>query len=267
MIRRRRSTRPPSQIQRALRRSRWRTALQWLRPRWLSILGALGCFGGVLGIFISPSFRVEQVTVRRDAGSAGEEVTRATQLAQVIGQNIFLVNTQRVAQEVAQVPSVRQARVMPRFPNAVEVEIVERAPIAVWQTPHGGFLVDDQGYVLAEAGEGTPPSKPSMMTVRDTTGRELRLGDQVSQRSLLAARELVLAMPAAGVKVREVELGAQGLVFVTESGWKVIFGETDALNAKLANLAVMTEQAQKQNLRIAVLDLRPKDRPFYQLQQ
>ena len=264
MIRRRRSTRPPSQIQRALRRSRWRTALEWLRPRWLSILGALGCFSGTLGLFISPSFRVEQVTIRRDTGSAGEEVTRATRLAQVIGQNIFLVNTQRVAQEVAQVPSVRYARVTPRFPGGVEVEIVERAPIALWQTLHGGFLVDDQGYVLAEAGESAPPS---MMTVRDTTGRELRLGDQVSQRALLAARELVQAMPAAGIKVREVELGAQGLVFVTEAGWKVIFGETDALNAKLANLAVMTEQAQKQNLRIAVFDLRPKDRPFYQLQQ
>jgi hypothetical protein len=94
------------------------------------------------------------------------------------------------------------------------------------------------------------------------------VGDRVDQRTLLAARELVKALPAAGVKVREVEVGPNGLVFTSETGWRIIFGEvaqTKGLNDKLANLASIADAAQKNNLKIAVLDLRPKDRPFYQL--
>ena len=41
---------------------------------------------------------------------------------------------------------------------------------------------------------------------------------------------------------------------------------TFTLNAKLTNLATVADLAKKNNLKIAVLDLRPKDRPFYQLQ-
>ncbi|CAA9307184.1 MAG: hypothetical protein AVDCRST_MAG77-6167 [uncultured Chloroflexi bacterium] len=264
--RRRRASggRPPTEIQRALRRSRWRLALEWLRPRWLSLLGAVACFGGAIGVLLWSDFRVEQVTVRRESASSEEAVTRATQLSQVVGRNIFLVSSQLVAQEVVSIPSVRWARVVPRFPNVVEIEIVERTPIATWQAANGAFLVDDQGYVMAELPPGERPAA-ALLPVRDTSGFELRVGDQVSQRALLAARELVKAMPAAGVRARDVELGPTGLVFTTEAGWRVIFGETEGLNAKLANLAAVAEMAQQRNLKIAVLDLRPKDRPFYQL--
>jgi cell division septal protein FtsQ len=154
----------------------------------------------------------------------------------------------------------------------VEIEIIERVPVARWQAANGSFLVDDQGVVVAEAmasatGSATsgPPGWPAALAVRDTTGRDVRPGDRVDQRALLAARELARALPAAGAGVKEVEYSAQGLVFVTDGGCRVIVGDTEALNAKLANLAAILELARAQDLKLAVVDLRPKERPFYQV--
>jgi cell division septal protein FtsQ len=244
----------------------------WVQARWLSLANAAALVVLGLALLTAPQFQVEQVTVRRQSPSAQEAITRATQLSQVVGHNIFLVNTNRVAREVALVPSVLHARVIPQLPNVVEIEIVERVPVARWHAANGSFLVDDQGVVVAEAmasatGSATsgPPGWPAALTVRDTTGRDVRPGDRVEQRALLAARELARALPAAGAGVKEVEYSPQGLVFVTDGGWRVIVGETEALNAKLANLAAIVELARAQDLKLVVVDLRPKERPFYQV--
>jgi cell division protein FtsQ len=214
-------------------------------------------------LFTSPRFKVEQIAVRRQSASAEAAITRATQLSQVVGHNVFLVNTARVAQEVAAVPSVRSARVVPRFPNHVEIEIVERVPIAVWRTAAGAFFVDDQGYVVAEAGDEVPATLPAL---KDTTGRELHPGDQISQRVLLAAIEVATALPKAGAGVREIEVAPQGVVFTTDAGWRVIVGDAESLNQKLANFAAFVELAKSQSLKVQTLDLRPLDRPFYQVE-
>jgi cell division protein FtsQ len=265
--RRRRSARAEGQVQRALRRSRWRVTMSWLAPRWLSILAGAALFAGTILLLTSPRFRVEQVVVRRDSASAQAAVTKATQMSQVVGRNIFLINTTRVAQEVAAIPSVLQARVLPRLPNVVEIEIVERVPIATWRAHNGTFLVDDQGYVVAEAPpeSGAAADQQALLAVNDTTGRAVAVGDQVDQRALLAARELTKALPAAGASVREVEFSPQGLVLVTDRQWRVIFGDTDSLNSKLASFKAIVDLARSQNVNIRLVDLRPKDRPFYQL--
>ena len=243
-------------------------ARDWLGSRWLSIIAAIGTFTGTLALLTAQQFRVEQVVVRRDSPSAQAALMRATSLSHVVGQNVFLVNTGRVAQEVAAIPSVLRARVVTHLPDVVEIQIQERVPIAAWRAQNGTFLVDDQGYVLGEAPPSATQAEPGAqdtLIVRDTTGREMAPGDHVDQHTLLAAIELAAALPAAGAGAREVEISPQGLVFVTDRQWRVIFGDTDALNAKLANLKAIVDLARTRDLKISSVDLRPKDRPFYQL--
>jgi cell division protein FtsQ len=229
--------------------------------------GAVSLLGLSLLLLTSPRFRVEQVTVLHQSASAEQAITRATQLTQVVGQNIFLLNTSRVAREVAMVPSVLSARVVARFPNTVEIELVERVPVVRWHSSAGAFLVDDQGLVLAEATAESGFPGDAVLGIRDTTGLEIRVGEHVDQRTILAARELAKALPSAGAQAREVEYAPQGLVLVTDGGWRVIFGNTDDLNAKLANLTGIVELARQQGLKLATVDLRPKDRPFFSLAQ
>jgi cell division septal protein FtsQ len=272
-----------NRIEQALRRSRGRRLLHWLRERWLSLSNATALFVLALAMLTTTQCRVEQIAVRHHSASSAEAVTRVTQLSQVIGHNIFLLNTERVAQELATIPSVLTVQVVPRLPNTVEIDIVERVPIATWRTPAGAFLVDEQGFALApaeapgqaQAPPGAPPGAPGrapdpsrqgpLLEVTDTTGQELRLGDQVDQRALLAARELVRALPGAGAQVQAVEYSSQGLVLVTDGGWRVVIGEARDLNHKLAGFAAVVDLARQHNLAIKLVDVRPRDRPVYQL--
>jgi POTRA domain, FtsQ-type/Cell division protein FtsQ len=268
-----------NRFQQALRRSRGRQLLHWLRERWLSLSNAVALLVLALAMLTTAQCRVEQIAVRRHSASSAEAVTRVTQLSQVIGHNIFLLNTERVAQELATIPSVLTVQVVPRLPNTVEIDIVERVPIATWRTPAGAFLVDAQGFALApaepqgqaQAPAGAPPPAPDparqtpLLEVHDTTGQELRLGDQVDQRALLAARELVRALPGTGAQVQAVEYSPQGLVLVTDGGWRVVIGEARDLNHKLAGFAAVVDLARQHNLAIKLVDVRPRDRPVYQL--
>jgi cell division septal protein FtsQ len=264
-----------NRIQQALRRSRGRQLLHWLRERWLSLSNAAALFVLALAMLTTAQCRVEQIAVRRHSASSAEAVTRVTQLSQVIGHNIFLLNTERVAQELATIPSVLTVQVVPRLPNTVEIDIVERVPIATWRTPAGAFLVDEQGFALApaetagqaQAPDGAPGAarQTPLLEVTDTTGQALRLGDQVDQRALLAARELVRALPGAGAQVQAVEYSPQGLVLVTDGGWRVVIGEARDLNHKLASFAAVVDLARQHNLAIKLVDVRPRDRPVYQL--
>lgn len=262
MIRRRRIVRS-SRIQQALRRSRWRQLLHWLAGRWLSVANSVALFFLALAMLTTSRCRVEEIAVRRHSASSAEAVTRVTQLSQVVGHNIFLLNTERVARDLATIPSVLSVRVVPRLPHTVEIDIVERVPIATWRAASGAFLVDDQGFALAEASDDRPET--SRLTIWDSTGRAVRLGDRIDQRALLAARELAKAFPLSGAQVQAVEYSPQGLVVVTERGWRVLFGEAEALNDKLASFVAIVELARQQDLRIRFVDLRPKDRPFYQV--
>jgi cell division protein FtsQ len=260
-VNRSRARRPA--IERALRRPWWRRGLSWVGQRWLSLANAAALVMLGIGLLRSPQFRVEQVVVRRESASAQAAVTRATQLSQVVGYNIFLINTSVVADEVASIPSVRSVRVIPRFPNVVEIELVERTPIATWTTNNGQFLVDDQGVIVGDAPE--PAAGALDLQVRDTTGQELHLGDRVHQMSLLAARELKGALETLGANVQGVEISPLGIELVTEAGCRVIFGGPESLNAKVAAFAAISDLTRSRGLRLELIDLRPKDRPYYRV--
>lgn len=256
--RRRRSSGPPRPARRTYQ---VHTLGVGIRERWLSAACGLALVW-LAGILLSqPAFRVAQITVLYGGPSAETALTKAHQVSHVVAYNIFLLNSRRLGEEIARVPSVKRAKVLPQLPDRVAVELNERQPIALWRTQAETFLVDDDGQVIAEAGERSLP-----LVITDVSGRSLVPGDRVERRVLLVAGELQRVLPSLGAAPREIEYNWAGLTVVTDGGWRVLFGDLEHLNRKLQYLAAITALAQRQNLRLALVDLRPKDRPYYQAQ-
>lgn len=64
------------------------------------------------------------------------------------GQSIFGVNLRQARARLLSLPWVADAEVTRRYPDDIEVRVVERVPFARWQTVKGLFVVEKQGRVI-----------------------------------------------------------------------------------------------------------------------
>ena len=67
-----------------------------------------------------------------------------------VGDSILHADLNAVHTRVAQLPWVSEVRVSRKLPDTIHVELVEKRPVAIWQTKGRMFLVDDEGEVISE---------------------------------------------------------------------------------------------------------------------
>jgi cell division protein FtsQ len=77
------------------------------------------------------------------------------------GGPLIAVDTAAVAERVAALEGVASVHVRRAWPHTVEVEVTERVPVALWQTPQGLFEVDGTGLPYRPAPE-PPPALPRL---------------------------------------------------------------------------------------------------------
>lgn len=152
-------------------------------------------------------------------------------------------------------PSVAEVRVERVWPGTVEVDVVERAPVAVVSVAGGEALVAADGIVvdvLALDPVAAGPATAGLARIEGTSS--LAAGDQFEAGDLLAVaaalpdpiRSMVAAI-GPGESSGEVELRLAG-------GGTVRIGATDQLDAKL--VAAVTVLTQVDARCLAVLDVR-----------
>lgn len=235
------------------------------RARAVAFAGALAIASAMAALVQSPAFRVEQVVLVR-AGEY-ERVSGATlrSVASVVGQSIFTISSTRVAAQVASLPGVRRARVIPRLPNVVEIEVEERLPIVTWRTFAGDRLIDDQGIVVAAVPTEATAEAGALPVVTDTSGTVLLEGDRVPSRAVLAVGVIMAAFDASRLRVESIEFGQTGLSFVIDGGTRVVLGEPDDLDAKFGHMLAVRAAALERGVRLATLDVRAPTRPAYRV--
>ena len=97
-------------------------------------------------------FQVADITV------SGRRRTPAEQLVSALGAHygdpILGVDIAQARARVEALPSVRAAAIERRLPGAIHLSIVEREPVALWQTDGRFVLVDRDGHRIPGAIEG-----------------------------------------------------------------------------------------------------------------
>ncbi|MGI8819401.1 MAG: cell division protein FtsQ/DivIB [Chthoniobacterales bacterium] len=146
------------------------TAIQHRNHRLLVLVSktalCLLLFGGIgYGIrdgakrlfFENPDYRISRIEVQTDGTLQREQVLKVAELRE--GDNIFGVNLARVRDRLEQLPQVDEVQVVRNMPSEIDVQIVERKPIA-WITAEkeitdpftndGAFLVDARGVLMKQ---------------------------------------------------------------------------------------------------------------------
>ncbi len=250
----------------------------WRRFLTLFSLTALALLAVGFALF-SPNFRVRQVAV---TGTTNAALIHTIEHMGMQGQNIFLIDVNSYMSGVSALPMVASASIQKEWPDQLAISVVERLPVLLWQTPQATFSVDSHGVVIGLASQTQGASH--LMTVVDA--RTKKVTQQTHPGTHLNAGDIAFALQALeqlpqvtgitaftlrysdGAATTAGEQNSGGGTFIVQSqqGWIAYLGsanDANPLENRLVELQQILSNAQKQQLKLATIDLRYGLRPVF----
>jgi len=236
------------------------------------LLSVLVLAGLVFGIhygarrifFENPDYRLNKIEVRTDGTLQREQVLREADLHE--GVNVFSVNLGRVHDLLQQLPQVEEVQVVRNLPSEIDVQIVERKPVA-WITsekeigdPFGSdaaFLVDARGALMKE--KKLLPEYLGLPVIVGCTNESLEAGNTISSFEAKAALEMLRLSTRSFMQtrfqVREIDVSKGYCLLVTDKNHTTITFGFDNLDAQLQRLEQLLVHADDSKQEIATANL------------
>ena len=204
-------------------------------------------------------FTVREISV---SGNRLLDAEAARQAADALGENLLLLKTPEIEQSLQRVSVVETAQAALSLPGQLEVTVKERTPVLQWQARDGSFLVDREGVVFSRE---TP--RTAVTVVRDLNGPTLDLGNRVDAGVLFTVTTLAKLLPEkAGLLPPWFDYArGTGISVPLEGGPRVLFGDAEDLESKLASLASIQQHLGTTKAKAEIIDLRFRGRPTYVL--
>jgi cell division septal protein FtsQ len=202
-------------------------------------------YGAKRLFFENPDYRLSKIEVQTDGTLQREQVLKTGELRE--GENIFNVNLARVRDLLQQLPQVDEAQVTRKMPAEIDIQIVERKPIAWIMTgremsnpfsSQDAFLVDARGVLMRE--KQLLPEYLGLPVISGCTNESLEAGRTVESFEVKAALELLRLSTRSFMQtrfqVREIDVSKGYCLLVTDKNrTRVTFG-FDNLDAQLQRL-------------------------------
>jgi len=218
---------------------------------------ALGCVTGFLWLRSSDSLSVARVTGPASGSVVAAGVSHA--LSDTLGKNLLRLSTSELEKRLLLLPYVRDARVLKRYPDELEVRLVQYVPAVRLQDADGGFwLVADDGRVLESVGVSDADSLPLVVAAEErVTAPGVGVSESVADAVVLAltvadARAWPANHPVAGVRV---DASGQA-VMVLEGGAEIKIGTCEKLDAKLTVATAVIDQYLREGKSPEYVDVR-----------
>lgn len=210
---------------------------------WILAIGlvALPVVAVLNGWIAGERWPMRKLAVTGEFAQVDEAAVREAVLPHVQG-GFFAVDLEAVRDSVAALPWVQRVDVRKRWPDRLEVSLVEHLPVARWAD---GRMLSEQGQLFA-----APPGAGAGLPVFE--GPEDRAAELMAMHGI--ARPLFLPL---GLRVERVRMSARGSwSLVLDDGTEVEAGRGDP-QARLARFARMLPQLrQDPSRRVVRADLR-----------
>jgi cell division protein FtsQ len=200
------------------------------------------------------------VRVANDGTLTRDQVLAASGI--VVGANIFTCDLKKVRLAIEHLPQVEHVDVRRRLPHRIDIEIMERQPIA-WVTERSdidptssesSLLIDSRGYVMRS--RKIPHEYFNLPTISGVVTENLAPGQKVNTLEMQAALDLIrLNADSTRWQVRNIDLAKGYCLIVTDrTHAQITFGLDDVdrqlsrLNRLLDYLEPMHKEIQTVNL-------------------
>ena len=214
--------------------------------------------------FENPDYRLTNIEVQTDGTLQREQILKEADLHE--GENIFTVNLGRVHDRLQELPQVDDVQVVRQLPGEIDIQIVERKPVA-WITAekeivdpfstNGVFLVDARGVLMKE--KKLLPEYLGLPLILSCSGESLEAGKIVESPEAKAALELLRlgtrSFMQTRFQIREIDVSKGYCLVVTDKNrTRVTFGFDD-LDAQLQRLEKFLVYSDDTKQEIATVNL------------
>ncbi|MGV0791020.1 cell division protein FtsQ/DivIB [Mycolicibacterium sp. XJ1819] len=207
-----------------------RGAVRGLKVLMWSALISVVVVGVGLLLYFTPVMSVRSIAVTGLDAIAQDEVVTAA--AVVPGTPLLQIDTDAVAERVAEIRRVATVRVQRNYPSTLRVTVVERVPVVVKDYPDGPHLFDRDGVDFAIA--PPPPGVPYLDV--DNPGPD----DGPTKAALEVMTSLRPEVAAQVARVAAPTVAAISLQLV--DGRQVVWGTTDRTEEKALKLGALLTQ-------------------------
>ena len=226
------------------------------------VLVAMILFGAGVAVFVLAFYtdicRIKSVIVKGNRNHDAAWVRRESGVGAY--ENLITLPVGRIESNLKQDPWIEDARIGRRLLHTVNIEILERQPIAVIDFSGAGFLVDDHGSVIEKTGL---TEYKSLTRIHGGDTSIPVVGCVVGNRKIKECVDAMGEMPAdvRGAISLANPFDGRGQVFVCRSGFQIIYGTISEAARKNEVLEAIMLDIKNNNRRIAYLDLRVPESP------
>ena len=185
---------------------------------------------------------------------AGNHRTSASDILTALGyepgQSIFSADVAAARNRLLALPWVFDAEVRRQYPDSISVDIVERIPFALWQTPNLLYVVERSGRTITVATSVQFPRLP-LLIGEGAPQASADLIDAVALHRAISAR--LKGMQRVSDRRWNLILDGNVVVQLPEEGWQK---ELDVLEHLIVDEGVLERD-------VTEIDLREKDNYFF----
>lgn len=224
--------------------------IRWRRAAVVGLVGAALGLGG-WWLYQSPLLTIRSVSVEGSSVLLPEVVRN---IADVDGQSVFQPDFAAAEERLRAIPLIKDVDISRDWPNGAHITVVERTPWGFWQVGQQRLVIDEEGVVLdLPAPEGAP-----LIVQKEAPAEPLSLGDRVDPGAVAVASRLAsTAEQTLGRPVVALEYSQSGgLTAVLEGDLRVLFGDAQGYEFKVAALSAILHRADEQGETLHRVDLR-----------
>lgn len=224
--------------------------------RLIALMLLFGASGLLYHVAASDGFRIERVVV---VGSQLVPPADIESAAAVTGLNIFWVKEEEVGHRLQAITAVQSARARAVLPDRLEVRIVERTPVAVWQNGGVSYLVDAEGRILRATDQAV-----ALPIIHDVGSQPIPSSGAIDRTALTTMFQLQQLLPRiAGLTPGNLEYSPEtGVTVIVDGGQRVRFGRDDDLEWKVGAVVALRRELDRLGQHAELIDVRFRDRPY-----
>jgi cell division protein FtsQ len=199
-------------------------------PRTLAVLAiVLAVIGlGYAAARFTSLFALRELDVKGGTPEVRAAVREAG--SPFLGQSLVALDQDELLGSLAELPTVRSARIDRAFPHTLRIVVVPERALAVVRNGQESWLVSEQGHVIRPANPET--TRPVVWTTPDTV---LQPGALVEDDDVRLALEGLRNLPPDFPEEVETARAADGSVFLDlENGMELRLGTAESMRLKLA---------------------------------